>query len=161
MKSTVSYLILIVSVMVFLFLVGCKSTNDSTIIEIQKEKQIEKSPSELEIIRKSLLDLHNKERSKKKIEELKLDDDLCEYAQNYSKEMLSKNKLEHSNIKNVGAKFVAENIAYGQETCEEVTKSWMNSYFHRMNILSKKYKKVGFGYVKKDGKIYWCAVFTN
>ena len=76
------------------------------------------SPSELEIIRKSLLDLHNKERSKKKIEELKLDDDLCEYAQNYSKEMLSKNKLEHSNIKNVGAKFVAENIAYGQETCE-------------------------------------------
>jgi uncharacterized protein YkwD len=161
MKSTtVSYLILILSVLFFLFLVGCKSKNDP-IIEIQKEKQIEKSPSELETIRKSLLDLHNKERSNKKIEELKLDDNLCEYAQNHSKEMLSKNKLKHSNIKNVGAKFVAENVAYGQETCEEVTKAWMNSYFHKINILSKKYKKVGFGYVKKDGKIYWCTVFTN
>ena len=140
---------------------GCTKPKKPEIKEKEIEILNEKSITEIQKIQNCLLDLHNLERSSKNIGNLILDKNLCEYAQNHTENMFLRNKLRHSNIKNVGANFVAENIAYGQETCEEVTKSWMNSYFHKMNILNKKYKKVGFGYINKNGIIYWCAVFTN
>lgn len=155
MKIT-SYLIILISILTFLFLVGCGNNPKN------KEKiENKQADTELDQIQISLLNLHNIERKNRKIEILELDKRLCEYAQNHTKYMLYKNKLEHSNIKNVNANLVAENIAYGQETCEIVTKAWIESYGHRINMLNSKYKKVGFGYINKDGKIYWCAVFTN
>lgn len=114
-----------------------------------------------------LLELHNKERKIRKIEQLVLDEDLCTYAQKHAETMANKNSLYHSKMSNLmkasnGASLVGENIAWGQKTEEEVVNSWMWSPMHKLNILGKNYKKVGFGLAKnKDGKVYWCTVFSN
>ena len=160
MRILKSYLIIILTVLTFLFILGCDSKKINKQSEPEQRKK-ELIKTELEIIQESLLSLHNEERLNRKLEVFVLDKKLCEYAQNHASNMLSKNRLVHSDISEVGAQAVAENIAYGQENEKEVTEAWMHSYFHRLNILNKRYKKVGFGCVNKDGKVYWCAVFTN
>ena len=114
----------------------------------------------------SLLELHNKERTKKGYKELVLDDVLCGYAQKHAEYMAKNNNLVHSSMdklqKHCGASVVGENIAWGQETPESVVSAWMWSPMHRWNILGSSYKKVGFG-VKEDdkGRAYWCTVLSN
>lgn len=55
-----------------------------------------------------------------------------------------------------------ENIAYGQETPEEVVKAWMNSPGHKSNILSHSYTNIGVGIAKdENGRIYWVHMFST
>ena len=55
-----------------------------------------------------------------------------------------------------------ENIAYGQQTPEEVVKAWMNSPGHKANILSKSYTNIGAGIAKNSqGRIYWVHMFSS
>lgn len=128
-------------------------------IQIQKEEPVNQT---LQI----LLDLHNKERSKKGHKSLILDENLCKYAQNHAEYMAQKNKLVHASMSKLmevnNDSLVAENIAWGQETEEQVMKTWMNSYGHKSNILGSKYKKIGIGIKKdKNNRNYWCVVFSN
>lgn len=114
----------------------------------------------------TLLDLHNKEREYKGLKGLEVDETLCQYAQNHAEYMASKRNLVHSSMSKLqresGAGYVGENIACGQETEEEVVKSWMKSSGHKRNILNPQYKHIGFGLKKdRDGRIYWCVVFSN
>ena len=53
-----------------------------------------------------------------------------------------------------------ENIAYGQDTAEEVMAAWMNSEGHRANILGD-YEKIGIGVYEKGGVIYWAQFFAS
>lgn len=112
-----------------------------------------------------LLEGHNASRAEKGLEPLALDERLCAYAQRHAERMASKGHLVHSSMSSLagvlGDGNVAENIAWGQNSEEEVCRAWMNSPGHRTNIMSKRYRKVGFG-VKEDerGKKYWCAVFS-
>lgn len=127
------------------------------------EPVISKSFSDFNKEQTLLLELHNEERNGMNLE---LDKNLCDYSQRHAKKMADNNYLYHSSmsklLKESGASYVGENIAWGQETEEEVVRAWMNSYGHRKNILNKHYKKVGFGISKdKNGSIYWCAVFSN
>lgn len=121
----------------------------------------------IETIQEKLLYIHNQERCNRGYKKLKLDDNLCSYAQTHSDKMASRNSLYHSNMGdlmdvNNDAMFVGENIAWGQKSEKEVVKSWMNSRGHRKNILNNQYEKVGFGLQKDSkGRIYWCAVFSN
>ena len=112
-----------------------------------------------------ILEMHNKERSKRGLDELSLDRDMCSYAQKHAESMSKSNRLYHSSmsalLKASEGSSVAENIAWGQESEEEVMKSWMTSSGHKRNILGN-YKKMGFGSSKaKDGTIYWCVVFSS
>jgi uncharacterized protein YkwD len=88
---------------------------------------------------------------------------LMEYAQKWAVEMSEDNKLHHSKMTNIlalGFKTVGENIASGQESVESVMKSWMNSWGHRKNIMSKSYTNIGCGYATfKNGTPYWCVCF--
>ena len=56
---------------------------------------------------------------------------------------------------------MAENIAAGYPTAEDVVSGWMNSPGHRANILSPKYTEVGVGVVNGEGKFgtYWAEEF--
>jgi uncharacterized protein YkwD len=112
-----------------------------------------------------LLELHNKERMKRSLKPLKLDEALCKYAQKHAESMSKNNSLHHSSMSSLakasGAGAVAENIAWGQSSEEEVLKSWMGSWGHKSNILGS-YSKMGFGISKdKDGRKYWCVVFSS
>lgn len=112
-----------------------------------------------------LLAEHNKSRAEKGLSPLVLEEKLCSYAQKHAERMASKGHLVHSSMSSLsmvlGNGNVAENIAWGQNSEEEVCDAWMKSPGHRTNIMSKRYDKVGFG-VKEDerGRKYWCAVFS-
>ena len=55
---------------------------------------------------------------------------------------------------------VAENVAYGQLTVEEVMKDWMKSEGHRQNLLGN-YQDIGIAVAtNKRGQLYWCVVFS-
>lgn len=112
-----------------------------------------------------LLELHNKERKSKGKANLRMNSDLNAYAQKHAEMMANKNSLKHSSMsvlsKAAGTPTVAENIAWGQESEESVVNSWMWSPGHRWNILGN-YTDVGFGMAKdKEGRPYWCAVFSK
>lgn len=113
-----------------------------------------------------LLELHNAKRTARGLPKLELDDGLCKYAQGHAERMARNNSLTHSSMGDLqkfsGAEVVGENIAWGQDTADEVVTDWMWSPGHRWNILGSSYNKVGFG-LAKDGKgrNYWCVVFSS
>lgn len=90
---------------------------------------------------------------------------LMKYAQKWSNKMAVEDKLYHSSMKdimNLGFSTVAENIAYGQKSPEEVIKTWMKSMGHRNNILNSKFTDIGCGMsLSQDGRLYWCVCFAN
>ncbi len=53
-----------------------------------------------------------------------------------------------------------ENIAYGQNSPEEVMTAWMNSEGHRANILGD-YDYIGIGVYESGGVIYWSQFFAS
>lgn len=117
-----------------------------------------------------LVDLHNRERNKKsswftlsKVNNLQLDDELTNYAQDWAVHMANSEKLYHSKINdimNLGFRSAAENIAYGQKTEESVMSVWMSSAGHRRNIMNTSYNLIGcgFSYSEKNTP-YWCVCF--
>jgi len=92
-------------------------------------------------------------------------------AEKHANWMAMKNELSHTgeNKSSVSNRVqheewtaIGENIAYGQNTADEVMKSWMNSSEHKKNILNKNFTYMGIGTsTDKSGKIYWCVVFSN
>jgi uncharacterized protein YkwD len=128
------------------------------------EKSSPTSPSKTQ--NEILLDIHNDQRQNRSLKPLASDKQMDEYAQKHAETMAKKNRLYHSSMSDLAKAAkngnVAENIAWGQDSEEEVVKDWMNSPGHRYNILGKSYKRAGFGMAKsKDGTPYWCAVFAN
>ena len=53
-----------------------------------------------------------------------------------------------------------ENIAYGQNSANEVVTAWMNSEGHRANILGD-YDYIGIGVYESGGVIYWSQMFAS
>lgn len=107
-----------------------------------------------------LVGLHNKERFENGLnrQPLMLDETLCEYAQKHADWMASSNRLRHSSLNIDDYRSLGENIAWNQQTPEEVMEDWMNSGGHRANILGD-YNRVGFGYRNDGDGPYWCVVF--
>lgn len=143
----------------------------------------ERIPSSNESFEKEVLELVNKERKKRGLKPLVWKDNLAHAARYHAMDMAidgymehdSKDKLKNGSLKKVCDvfdrmdKFVgkeifarAENIAGGQKTAEEVMKSWMSSSGHRQNILDKKAKYIGIGYIYlEDSELgdYWVQGF--
>lgn len=53
-----------------------------------------------------------------------------------------------------GWSWVAENIAAGQRSPEQVMAGWMNSPGHRQNLLSPTAREIGIGHVQQPGSAY-------
>lgn len=55
-----------------------------------------------------------------------------------------------------------ENIAYGQNSAQEVMQVWMNSAGHRANILNQNFTSIGIGHTETgNGVDYWTQLFFN
>ena len=53
-----------------------------------------------------------------------------------------------------------ENIAYGQNSAEEVMREWMNSPGHRANILNADFTSLGVGHAENAAGVdYWVQLF--
>lgn len=102
-------------------------------------------------LRAALIEAVNEERARVGLQALRPQSDLMEGAQNWTQTMHRRHRLVHD--RNADC---AENIAWGQDTVEEVMRAWMHSRGHRRNILGD-YRYIGAGV---DGA-YWCLRFSN
>lgn len=115
---------------------------------------------------KELLRLHNAARNKHGLKSLKLSKALGISAMAKSRDMVKYGYFSHDSPRSTWHKFlykyagsrwrtIGENIAKGQDTARQVFEDWMGSPLHRRNILSKKYKLVGFGFASKGHTEFW------
>lgn len=58
-------------------------------------------------------------------------------------------------------RYIGENIAYGQNSPEDVMNAWMNSSGHRANILSENFDYIGIGVTYRNGTYYWSQFFAT
>jgi uncharacterized protein YkwD len=104
-----------------------------------------------------LLELHNAYRAKFQLEDLELDEVLCEHAQAHSNYMERRNKLNHDGfhdrMKSLNTA-IAENVGYSPSAIA-CFNMWVGSKGHDANIRGK-YTKVGFG---RKGN-YWTTIFS-
>jgi len=156
-------LFLICAAVFALLIAGCPS-NDSRIGDPDNQR-IDRNQRHSDRWQKiQLLQEHNEQRRSKRLHELYEDRDLAEAAQEWAEHMRDRNRLYHGSLRSKvdsnQFRLVGENIAWGQENAEEATKSWMNSWGHRRNILNDDFYFVGFGVAEdRNGRIYWCAIF--
>lgn len=103
---------------------------------------------------KAVLAILNEARAKAGCGPLKLNSKLMAAAKSHARAMAEKNFFGHkgkdggkpsTRAKRQGYKFhiLAENIAAGQKSAEEVARSWLSSSGHRKNILNCKLKDTG------------------
>ncbi|GAA6616824.1 CAP domain-containing protein [Scytonema sp. NUACC26] len=105
----------------------------------------------------SILELTNIERQKAGLQPVQLSDKLNNSAQTHVQNMATKDFFNHTDpngasvgdrAKAAGFQYsaIAENIAVGQSTPQQVFQGWMNSSGHRANILNPAYQFLGVGY---------------
>ena len=90
------------------------------------------------------------------------------YAVEHTKYMIEKNQLNHDNfnirsaaLKDNGAHTVAENVAYGYDSAEEVVSAWLNSPSHR-GIIEGSYSHSGFGVISNhNGSYFFTQIFYS
>lgn len=104
---------------------------------------------------KNFLKEVNKERTKKKLSILKENTELNRLAKLRLDDMIKNNYFAHESptgngidelldTSNYNYEWRGENLAYGDFNNEaDVTKSWMNSKWHKYNILYKNFEEVG------------------
>ncbi|MEM9215251.1 MAG: CAP domain-containing protein [Cyanobacteria bacterium P01_F01_bin.150] len=123
-----------------------------------------------------ILNLVNAERKKVGLEPLQMSENLDKAADNYSQVMLDAKHFSHTGpdgssmsqrIEDAGYtnwRSIAENIAAGQRTPEQVVQGWMNSPGHRANILRDSVTHMGLGFAEGSGNgdrygTRWTQVF--
>jgi uncharacterized protein YkwD/stress response protein SCP2 len=118
-----------------------------------------------------VVDRTNAERARHGLRALTVDQRLAAAAQAHSADMVRRGFFAHESPdggqvwdRAVAAGYayrkVAENIAAGQRTAEEVVRGWMGSPGHRANILDGDLTQIGVG--RADGGsygVYWTQVF--
>jgi uncharacterized protein YkwD len=115
---------------------------------------------------REVADLVNQHRSQVRCPALAWDDAAARAAQGHSDDMAARNYFSHTSpdgrqpwdrLRAQGAAFhlVAENIAMGQRTAQEVVQGWLASSGHRRNIENCAYTRTGVGY--RDGR--WTQLF--
>jgi uncharacterized protein YkwD len=130
--------------------------------------------SDLSRVRRHLLERVNRERGKAGLLPLREEPLLDSTAQRHANDMLARSYYGHESpegttvlqrSKAVGyrPRFVAENIARGPDTAEEVMNGWMGSPTHRANILGSFVSDLGagvaFGKNASGYQIIWVQCF--
>jgi len=128
----------------------------SSSVGAQEEQKTTATPAALkaehpEIFTK-LLDATNAERIKLGLRPMKMDPVCMKAASRWAGHMARTGSFYHSN-------FGRENIAMGQRSVSEVTRTWMNSSGHRANILSGATRLGVACYRGRNGSIYWVQCF--
>lgn len=120
-----------------------------------------------------VLDLVNQERTDRGLDPLTLSERLDQAADDYSQTMIDADHFSHTGpngssmrqrIEDAGYtnwNRLAENIAAGQRTPEQVVQGWMNSSGHRANILNPDLTHMGLGYAEGNAEYgnRWTQVF--
>ena len=117
-----------------------------------------------------VLNLVNAERAKVGVAPLRLADDLQEAAAIRASEIIqnfSHTRPDGSDcftVMQYRGRTCGENIAAGHATAEETVEQWMDSEYHRENILNPAFTELGVGYVYEDYSTYhhyWVQLFRG
>jgi uncharacterized protein YkwD len=125
-----------------------------------------------------IVELVNQERAAAGLDPLTIDSQLDQAANLHTDEMVQADSMSHQlpgearlgdRVSATGYQWsgLAENIAGGYATPEEVVEGWLNSPGHRANILNSAYTQIGIGYENApddnnsdgDSDTYWTQVF--
>lgn len=118
-----------------------------------------------------ILTLINKHRKTKGLSPLQNNFVIASVARDHTMNMATKRvafghsgfaaRAKYIRSKITGASAVAENVAYGSQTAEEVVEGWLNSPEHKKNIEGN-YRLTGIG-VARDikSRIYFTQIFAN
>ncbi len=105
-------------------------------------------------VEEQVLAATNAQRARYGLRPLKADGRLLGSARRHCNWMANSGAFQHTSAP------VAENIAMGQRSANEVLVSWMNSPGHRANILGRGYTRIGVAaYTRPNGSIYWVQQF--
>jgi uncharacterized protein YkwD len=128
-----------------------------------------------EAVIQEMLERLNAERRRKRLPALRLHPALSRAAQRHAEDMLARSfyghetpegrtPLDRVNTSGYVPSTVAENIARGQFSVEEVMDGWMESKVHRDNILGRHFTEAGVGFamgINETGPaVYWVQVFA-
>lgn len=128
----------------------------------------EQTVDQNELYIRQVVSLVNQQRSANGLSAVKLNDTVSAAAQLRAEECAASFSHTRPNgascftaLREMGVNYsgAAENIAYGQDTPQEVVNAWMNSDGHRKNILNGKYTEIGIGYAVINGTPYWSQFF--
>lgn len=107
-------------------------------------------------LEKSVIDATNRERAQFGLPPLEPDPDLMQSARDHCAWMTNNEAFQHTHHP------VAENIAMGQQSTEDVIQTWMGSSGHRANILNGAFRRIGVAaYRSSRGVIFWCQQFQR
>ncbi len=107
-------------------------------------------------LEKSIIDATNAERAQFGLPPLEPDPDLMQTARAHCAWMTNNEVFQHTHLP------VAENIAMGQQSTEDVMQTWMGSSGHRANILNGAFRRIGVAaYRSSRGVIFWCQQFQR
>jgi uncharacterized protein YkwD len=111
---------------------------------------------ELLAIEANIVSYTNNERARYGLPPLEVDKQLMKTAREHCSWMTWNRIFQHTR------RPVAENIAMGQPSSQDVVRSWMNSSGHRANILNPNHRHIGVGaYRTESGTIYWVQQFSQ
>jgi uncharacterized protein YkwD len=121
-----------------------------------------------------VIELTNAARAKYGLKPLRRQEQLQAAAQWMGEDMARERYFSHTDSKgrSIGERLpdlgyrnyrmIAENIAGGQKTPDQVVAAWMNSPGHRANILNPRLEEIGVAYVERVGSPlhrYWVQEF--
>jgi uncharacterized protein YkwD len=111
---------------------------------------------DLQAIEARIIEKTNSQRIRYGLRPLKVDTRLLKSARRHAAWMTNTRNMVHTSAA------VAENIAMGQNSSDEVVRAWMNSSGHRANILNPGHTRIGVAaYTTPDGTIFWCQQFLR
>lgn len=139
---------------------------NDVISSFKRVDESDPSPQPSGGVAQRILDLVNAERSRVGASPLSLNSQLIVAAQAHTDLMVKFNQMSHQlpgqpplgeRVRQAGYHWsgVAENVAQGQQTPEQVMSAWMNSPGHRANLLAPQYQHLGVGYANR----FWTQVF--
>jgi uncharacterized protein YkwD len=137
--------------------------------------QEETETPDVAIMEKQVLDLINKERTKRGLKPLKSNEALAKAAQKHTKRMAQDNFFSHTdkqgksvadrvNAERYRWSRVGENIALNSGFSDPVVQAvegWMQSRGHRENILNADFTETGIGVVARGKTLYYTQVFAR
>ena len=140
-------------------------------ITIQACSQISEQTSSETILQQSVLDYVNQYRKEKGLVPLQMLSVITSEALRHSKNIADgKTAFGHDGFDGrakrlmsqiTASNAIAENVAYGKFTAQEVVNRWLQSSGHRHNIEGK-YTLTGVGIVRRnDGYLFFTQLFIN
>jgi uncharacterized protein YkwD len=138
---------------------AAEKTNDKPAVEKTAEKNADpkkEKDDELLTIEANVVSYTNNERARYGLPALEVDKRLMKTAREHCSWMTWNRIFQHTR------RPVAENIAMGQPSSQDVVRSWMNSSGHRANILNPNHRHIGVAaYRTEGGTIYWVQQFSR